>query len=336
MLRQPLVCYTTPGHHRHQVRDRGYLETPRRIDALARGIEELGLEIRPPRRFAERHLKAVHDEHLIRFLRDGSASCGPDQREYPYLFPIRNVDRPPKDWTLAVGYHCLDTFTPVHRFAYDTARTAVDAALSAAEAVRRGARLAYALVRPPGHHAERSVFGGFCYFNNSAVAANYLSRWGRVAMLDVDYHHGNGQQNIFWERDDVLTLSIHAEPSIAYPYFAGFAHEKGAGRGLGCNVNLPLGEVQNGADYRRALGRALAIVREFQPDFLVVPLGLDTARGDPTGSFLLDAADFEVNGRLIAGLGLPTLFVQEGGYRMRTLGRNLRRFFKGVLDGADG
>lgn len=334
MGRTALLCVCSAVHEQHHVRDKGYLETPRRIPAISAGMATLDLESRPPRHFADHHVTAVHDPVLVGFLRGSCEKIDAGKYEYPYLFPIRNADRPPKDWSLTVGYHCLDTFTPIHRHAYTSARVAADAALTAATALTRGRRLAYALVRPPGHHAERSVFGGFCYLNNSAIAAHYLSCRGRVAMLDLDYHHGNGQQNIFWERDDVLTVSIHADPSIAYPYFAGFADERGGGPGLGANVNLPQPEVLDGPQYRRALQRALAVVREFAPDYLVVPIGFDTARHDPTGSFLLDAVDFEANGRLVGSMGVPTLFVQEGGYRIRTLGRNARRFFTGVLDAA--
>lgn len=334
MTESRIVAVTSPGHARHLVRDRGYLETPRRMDALAKGLASLGMALREPRHFADRHVTSVHDAALVRFLKSACERVQEGRFEYPYLFPIRNADRPPKDWSLTVGYHCLDTFTPIHRHAYVSARVAVDAALTAADAVRRGMRFAYAMVRPPGHHAERSVFGGFCYLNSSAIAANYLSAAGRVAMLDIDYHHGNGQQNIFWERHDVLTVSIHGHPSIAYPYFAGFRDETGAARGQGYNVNLPLPEIQDGRRYLRALRRASAIVREFDPDFVVVPLGFDTARGDPTGSWLLDTADFENNGRVIGALGFPTVFIQEGGYLTRTLGRNARAFFRGVLSGA--
>jgi acetoin utilization deacetylase AcuC-like enzyme len=334
MTAADMLCVIALGHEQHEVRERGYVEAPRRMPAILDGLTALGVEAVLPQHFADHHVTAVHDRKLVRFLRTSCERIAEGKREYPYLFPIRNAHRPPKDWSLTVGYHCLDTFTPIHRHAWAAARVAVDAALTAAVSVAGGRHLGYALVRPPGHHAERSVFGGFCYLNNSAIAAHYLSRRGRVAMLDLDYHHGNGQQNIFWQRDDVLTVSIHGNPSIAYPYFAGFADERGGGRGLGYNVNLPQPEITDGARYRRVLRRALAVVREFAPDYLVVPIGFDTARHDPTGSFLLDAADFEANGRLVGEAGLPTLFVQEGGYRVRTLGRNARRFFSGVLDAA--
>lgn len=327
-----LIIATAAGHQRHHVREKGYIESPRRITALARGIcRSRNTRLLAKKRFADRYVTAVHDPGMVKFIKSSCAKIDAGKYEYSYLFPIRNADKPPADWSLAIGYYCIDAFTPIHQHAYVTARDAVDAALTAAQALRQGAEFAYALVRPPGHHAERSVFGGFCYLNSGAAAANYLSEKGTVAMLDVDYHHGNGQQNIFWERDDVLTVSIHGNPRIAYPYFSGYADEIGEGRGKGFNVNLPLPEQQAGGQYRKALKRALDIILDYDPAYLVVPLGFDPARGDPTGSWSLDAADFFENGRLIASLQRPTLFVQEGGYRIGTLESNVRAFFGGVL-----
>ncbi|MFU8768746.1 MAG: GNAT family N-acetyltransferase, partial [Desulfotignum sp.] len=195
-----------------------------------------------------------------------------------------------------------------------------------------GRRIAYALVRPPGHHAERRAFGGFCYFNNAAVAARYLREQGRVAILDIDYHHGNGQQDIFYHRSDILTVSIHGHPEFAYPYFTGFDDETGTGEGEEFNLNLPLAETVDGKTFRAALIRALAKVAEFGPDFLVVCLGLDTARNDPTGTWSLTPRDFFKNGQMIGATGLPLLVVQEGGYKTRNLGVNARHFFEGLAD----
>ncbi|MBD3646655.1 MAG: histone deacetylase family protein, partial [Pseudomonadales bacterium] len=208
---------------------------------------------------------------------------------------------------------------------------AVDAALTAGRSLRNGARFSQSMVRPPGHHAERKHFGGFCYLNSSAIAAQFLSRVGTVAMLDVDYHHGNGQQDIFWHRQDVLTVSIHANPRVAYPYFSGYAEEDGEGRGKGYNVNFPLPEKLDGEQYRRTLKKAVSLIHDYQPDVIVVPLGFDPARNDPTGSWSLDSADFFANGQMIAKLGRPTLFVQEGGYNLETLSDHARAFFSGVL-----
>ncbi len=240
----------------------------------------------------------------------------------------------PKDLSVRAGYYCIDTFTPLNRNAFLAAKRATDCALRAADQILDGRRLAYALIRPPGHHAERRCFGGFCYFNNTAVAAHYLSSHGRVAILDIDYHHGNGQQDIFYRRNDVLTVSIHGHPNFAYPYFSGFSDERGENAGEGFNANFPLPENQDGNEYRKTLAKAIQKVVRFNPLVLIVALGLDTARGDPTGSWLLAAKDFYANGRMIGELRLPTLVIQEGGYRTRTLGVNARRFFEGLVSGS--
>jgi len=231
------------------------------------------------------------------------------------------------------GYYAIDTFTPLSRNAYMAAKRAVDCTLTCASGLLEGTRLAYALVRPPGHHAEKNAFGGFCYFNSAAIAANHLSAYGTVAILDIDYHHGNGQQMIFYDRRDVLTISIHGHPSFAYPYFTGFAEETGEGNGTGYNINLPLPEKLENASYVKTLEKALREIRRFNPRFLVVCLGLDTAKGDPTGTWNLGRTDFGEIGHRIGRLQLPTLVVQEGGYNSRSIGINARYFFQGLWKG---
>lgn len=251
---------------------------------------------------------------------------------YPYIFPIRNRARLPKERSILAGYYCIDTFTPIHRNAFRAAKRAVDCTLTAADEILEGRRVAYSLVRPPGHHAERDCFGGFCYFNNAAVAAHYMSGFGKVAILDVDYHHGNGQQEIFYSRSDILTVSLHGHPKFAYPYFSGFEEEEGEGAGEGFNVNFPLPESLEGKGYRRTLRKALASIGSFCPAFLIVALGFDPAKGDPTGTWKLNSEDFRWNGRLIGELGFRILVVQEGGYRSQSLGANARSFFLGLLE----
>ena len=330
-----IALVVNEGHDIHHVRERGYVEAPVRVDSILKQIVPTGWFNRLPRRdYPDSHILAVHAADYVGYLKRVCEATPADRSVYPYVFPIRNVARPPKDMAIRAGYYCIDTFTPLNRNAWLAARAAVDCTLTAADAVLAGSWIAYALVRPPGHHAERRAFGGFCYFGSAAVAANYLSEHGTVAMLDVDYHHGNGQQDIFWQRPDVLTVSIHGDPSFAYPYFSGFEDEQGEGDGAGANVNIPLPERVEGPRYLRALGQAIERIRAFEPRFLVVPLGLDPARNDPTGSWSLTADDFERNGRAIGMLGLPTLVVQEGGYRTRTLGINARRFFQGLRTGA--
>jgi acetoin utilization deacetylase AcuC-like enzyme/GNAT superfamily N-acetyltransferase len=324
-------------HDIHHVRERGYVEAPVRIRSIQTEITQNGLvQILPVKEYPLDHIRAVHDPKFVDYLERACAAAPEGESIYPYIFPIRNARRPPKDLALQAGYFCIDTFTPIHRNAFAAAKRAVDCTLTMADEILAGRHLAYSLVRPPGHHAERRVFGGFCYFNNAAVAAHYLTKHGRVVILDIDYHHGNGQQEIFYRRRDVLTISIHGDPEFAYPYYTGFADERGAGQGKGFNLNLPLPEVQTGEQYRVTLQQTLDEVKRFGPAFLIVALGLDTAKGDPTGTWLLTARDFELNGRLIGQLSLPTLVVQEGGYRTRTLGINARQFLRGLSEGATG
>lgn len=331
---QGIALVVNQGHEIHHVRDRGYVEAPVRIPVILKEIDKTGLF----KHIAARHapdalLERVHDPAYVDYLKRACALLPERKSIYPVIFPLHNRSRPPRDIELQVGYYCSDTFTPLHHNVYAAARGAVDCAVTGAELLFEGHRLAYALVRPPGHHAERRVFGGFCYFNAAAVAAEYLSRHGRVAVLDIDYHHGNGTQDIFYRRADVLTVSIHGAPPTVYPHFAGFADETGEDEGAGFNLNLPLPERIPLERYRKALATALRRIRRYQPAHLIVCLGLDTAKADPTGTWTLQADDFRNSGHAIGALGLPTLAVQEGGYRTRTLGINARNFFEGLWAG---
>ncbi len=329
---QRVLLVVNDRHEIHHVRDRGYVEAPVRVSSILKEAEATDLfHNAKVREFPELHIRACHDSRLVDYLKKACLAMPEGKSLYPYVFPQRYGARPPKPLAERAGYYCIDSFTPVNRNAYPAAKRAVDCTLSAADAILCGERLAYALVRPPGHHAEHSLFGGFCYFNNCAIAAHYLSRVGPVAILDIDYHHGNGQQEIFYERSDVLTISIHAHPECAYPFFSGFDDEKGAKSGSGYNLNISLPECVDGQLYRQTLQCALDAVRGFKPRFLIVALGLDTAKADPTGTWSLAARDFEENGQLIGHLRLPTLVVQEGGYRTRTLGVNARHFFTGLV-----
>ena len=322
-------------HGIHHVEERGYVESPVRIDTILKELDSTDLFQKvTPRHFSDKHLKAVHDPGFVDYLRKVCITLEPGTSVYPYVFPVRNRTRPPKDLPIRAGYYCIDTFTPINGNAYLAAKRAVDCALTAAKQILEGYRLAYALVRPPGHHAEPSSFGGFCYFNSAAIAAEYFSTYGKVVILDVDYHHGNGQQEIFYERSDVLTISIHGHPRFTYPYFSGFVGEKGRGEGRGYNINIPLPESVDGEFYRGVLRDVLRRVTRFGPRFLIVTLGLDTAKEDPTGSWSLEAKDFQSIGEMIGSLRLPTLVVQEGGYDTRVLGINARHFFEGLWSGA--
>ena len=336
-IEKRIALVVNDKHEIHHIHERGYVEAPVRIDRILEGIKNLDLfERMRPRHFPERHIKAVHETTYVEYFKRMCSLIKPEKSVYPYVFPIRNNARPPREMPVRAGYYCIDTFTPLNKNAYLAAKRAVDCALTAAEAILEGYRLAYALVRPPGHHAERGAFGGFCYFNSAAVAAHFLSTYGRLAILDIDYHHGNGTQEIFYERPDVLTISIHGHPRFAYPYFNGFPTERGEGSGRGYNVNYALPETVTPETYQKTLGKAIKRITRFRPRFLIIAFGLDTARGDPTGTWSLSTSDFYTNGRSIGSLHLPTIIVQEGGYRTRSLGANAAEFLLGLWEGCNG
>ena len=318
-------------HAIHHVRERGYVESPVRIRSILKSLEQTNLfTMIKPMDFSEKYLFTVHDPAYVKYFKQVCSNLKQDASVYPYVFPIRNQARPPTELSVRAGYYCIDTFTPLNRNAFIAAKRSVDCALSAASQILEGFRIAYALIRPPGHHAESKSFGGFCYFNNAAISAQYLSEYGQIAMLDIDYHHGNGQQTIFYDRSDILTVSIHAKPAVAYPYFSGFANEIGENAGKGYNINYPLPEKVDGQMYMKVLDNALTSIKRFHPKFVIVCLGLDTAKGDPTGTWSLNAKDFMEIGKKIGQLNIPSLIIQEGGYNNRSIGSNAKSFFKGI------
>ncbi len=326
-----IILVVADRHKIHHIKERGYVEAPVRIPAILKVLEKSGRFNRiMPKNFSIKHITAVHNKKFLIYLKKMCDQIEPGESLYPYVFPIRHPERAPKEMPVRAGYYCIDTFTPLTHNAFNAAKWAVDCALTAAQTLLLGNRLAYALVRPPGHHAEKKSFGGFCYLNATAIAANFLSHHGKVAILDIDYHHGNGQQDIFWERNDVLTISIHGHPRVTFPFFSGFKDEKGSGEGAGFNINIPLPEYIDPKIFHKALEKALHIIKRFHPQFLVVALGLDTAKEDPTGTWSLVAENFMRNGAMIESLRKPTLVVQEGGYNTRSLGKNADNFFAGL------
>jgi acetoin utilization deacetylase AcuC-like enzyme len=241
--RRKIFLVVNDKHMIHHVRERGYVEAPVRVEKILKELDKTGLFRNGTiREYPDRHILDVHDVNYFNYFKKVCATLPPGKSVYPYVFPIRNVAKAPVELSVRAGYYCIDTFTPLNQNAFLAARWGVNCTLTAVDGLLSGDLIGYVLTRPPGHHAEKSVFGGFCYFNNCAIAANYLSRIGKVAILDIDYHHGNGQQQIFYGRNDVLTISIHGHPSFAYPYFSGFTEEKGEGAGLGYNVNFPMPE----------------------------------------------------------------------------------------------
>ena len=309
----------TRGHRIHSK------DTPSRATIIREALlaSDLPIDLIPPVEQPLSRYEALHG--FVGFLRDAASTLDDQAIIYPDVFPIRRkVNRPDHQPALA-GYYCFDTGTPITRTTFEAAKSSGDCALTAAGLLPEEG-FVYALCRPPGHHAEREVFGGYCYFNNPALAANQLAELGRVAVLDIDYHHGNGTQDIFYASSRVLTVSIHGDPAVTYPNFSGFADERAEGEGLGYNLNLPLAPGSGIDTYLTALDEALSAIKRFDPQFLVVAAGFDTHRGDPAGSFNLATRHYPVIASRIAKLGLPSLIVQEGGYRTETLGKNAVAF----------
>ena len=299
-------------------------------------------ELVAPDEFGLEPIAAVHDPGLISFLEtawDDYQQLHPFTHDVvPDVFHVAALREgmgsavEPDDVSMRLGWWCFETTTPLTHGTYDAARSSVDVALTAAELVRDGEPVAYGLCRPPGHHAPRAAYGGYCFFNNAAIVAEHLaaSTGGKVAVLDVDYHHGNGTQQIFYRRADVQFVSLHGDPQRAFPYLTGHRDERGAGDGAGTTVNYPLPAETDDDDYLGALSAACADVSAFAPDMLVVSLGLDTYWDDPICDFALTAEGFAAAGAMVGDLGLPTVVLQEGGYATEALGENAIAWLDGV------
>jgi acetoin utilization deacetylase AcuC-like enzyme len=274
----------------------------------------------------------LHDPDYISYLRESGAELGNKGGAiYPSVFPHGLNSRPhgPKSRR---GTYCFDTFTPIKAGTLDAALGGAAAALHAADLAAKGERSVYVLTRPPGHHAERARCGGYSFLNNAALAADRLAKLGRVAVLDLDVHHGNGTQDLFYDRADVLVVSIHGDPAMLFPYYTGTEEEAGTGPGLGFNLNLPLPTGTGVRKYRPALSAAIERIGVFKPAFLIVSLGADTHEKDPIGGFRLPTEEFARMGGAVRQLDVPTVIVQEGGYNVDVLGECVA----GFLEGFDG
>ncbi len=304
-------------------------EVPARAERLNEVLEQEGHDVAPPRAFGLEPVAAVHSADYLRFLEEAPAAWAALGDASPEIIANVHPNRHeagdyPDSIVGRAGWHMADTACPLGPRTFETALRAADVALSAAETVQAGERAAYALCRPPGHHAFADMAGGFCFLNNSAIAAQYLSQnHKRVAVLDVDVHHGNGTQGIFWQRGDVMTVSIHADPAQFYPFFWGHAGERGGGEGEGTNLNLPLALGTGDEGFLTALEVAAEALRAFKPGVLVVALGLDASEEDPLKGLAVTTDGFARIGAAIDSLGLPTVLVQEGGYLSPALGPNL-------------
>ena len=309
-------------------------EQPARVDALLGAVRMLGYPVEAPGDHGLGPVAAVHTAEYLVFLRSIHERWkrieGASEEVIPNIHPDSRHASYPKSAVGQAGWHQADTACPISADTWSSAYWSAQSAISAANAVLGGERSAYALCRPPGHHAFGDLAGGFCFLNNTAIAAELCTRAGlRVAVLDVDLHHGNGTQGIFYRRGDVLTVSIHADPERYYPFFWGYPQERGEGAGLGANLNLPIPRGTRDAGFLEALEPGLGRIRAFSPDILVVALGLDAYEGDPFAGLAVSTPGFARIAEQIGGLKRPTVIVQEGGYLCPGLGDNLARFLVG-------
>lgn len=306
-------CAHNPPYEIYEGKDEPYAEKPERMQSIVQVLQDDEVTFFAPDYFSIDNLLRIHLREYIDFLRKKSAQLEQSQVLYP-------------------SYFIMDTYTPITHNTYKAAKTAVDVALTGAEHLLGSNQTTYAICRPPGHHADYKTMGGYCYFNNAAIAANHLSKNGRVAILDIDFHHGNGTQSIFYNRSDVLYVSIHADPHYRFPYSSGFANELGAGEGLGFNMNYPLSLGTTNEQYLHILKKAIKKINYFNPNFLIISAGFDTYEKDPIGGFKLTIPFYEKIGKEISKLKLPTLIVQEGGYNIKDLGKIALSFLKGISD----
>lgn len=309
-----------------------YLENPDRMDRILNALRATNwAEIHEPSDFGLSPILAVHDKGYLDFL----ASCWTEWLDskpkdssvfLPATFALRHQPQKPKSLLGRGGYYIMDLSACIVAGTYEAALASANCALSAASSVAHHSSAAFALCRPPGHHAGKDYAGGYCFINNAAVAAHWLSQHGHVATLDIDYHCGNGTQDIFYARDDVLTLSIHADPDFEYPSYFGHANERGRGRGFGFHHNFPLPKGTHDDSYLIVLNKALELIRNYKPKYLVVSAGMDIYADDPLGTINISTEGIREIGKRIAALELPTVIVMEGGYNNDALGRNITAF----------
>jgi len=307
-------------------------ECSERVDRFLSSIAAGRHDIEAPDNYGMVPIARIHDAGYLDFLATvhdrWRQLSGASDTVLPNVHPSRHGAGRPEHVVGQAGYYMADTACPITAGTWDAARAAADVAVATADSVLAGAPVAYGLCRPPGHHAMADLAGGFCFLNNVAIAAGHCRDRGtsRVAILDVDVHHGNGTQQIFYGRDDVLFVSLHGDPAGFYPYYSGYADERGDGAGLGFTLNLPLPPGTGDDGFLQALGGALDNIRAFDPGILLVSLGLDAQENDPLGILKVTTAGFGAVARQIAGLALPTILIQEGGYLCDELGANLAAF----------
>ena len=338
-----MIVITTSDHVLHDpatmaplADGRPFYDRAVRVQELMRTVDKLGL----PKEAAPDHglapIAAIHDPGYLQFLETSYAQAqsttlaGPALR--PGAYAVRHLQKRPDHIVGQAGYYLSGVGVPVLEGTWQASKRSAHVAVEGAKRILGGAREAYALCRPSGHHAYGDLAGGFCYLNNAAIAAQTLVAGGaKPAILDVDVHHGNGTQAILYERDDIFFCSVHSDPRQLYPWYAGYADETGSGRGLGSNLNVPLqaGTVNDG--FVAAIDRGLAAIRQFGADVLIISLGFDAQAGDPTANLAVTADGFREIGKHIGAFDTPVLLVQEGGYLVEKLAENLEAFLGGFL-----
>ena len=327
-------------HHATELKDgvlKPCFEMPSRADTILARVQAVGLgEVIAPREFGSASYARVHSERYVRFLEQAWSewqALGREHDALPLIWPVRDLrsDIEPQHIDGKLGFYAMDAGVAITAGTWQAVRTSADLALTGMAALAQGEYSAFALCRPPGHHAAAEYMGGYCYLNNAAIAAQHALDNGakRVAVLDVDYHHGNGTQSIFYDRADVMFTSLHGDPTHSYPYFLGHRDETGAGAGLGFNHNYPLPHGTGWDGYGTALAHACNAIAAYAPDAVVISLGVDTFKDDPISHFRLESEDFLKIGQTIAGIGRPTLFVMEGGYMVDDIGVNAVNVLRG-------
>ncbi len=311
-------------------------ERPSRAEYIIDRVRSQNLgPVSTPQDYGIGPILAIHADHYVDFLQTAWSKWkaeGFEGEAIASAWPARRMsDKRPRNIDGLLGYYALAAETSLTETTWDAAYASAQVALSAAACLDQGASSAFALCRPPGHHATADMYGGYCFLNNAAIAAQQLRNGGaaQVAILDIDFHHGNGTQDIFYDRGDVLFVSLHGDPMDAFPYFLGHADETGSGAGAGCTLNLPMAPATPFSIWQDALLQALARIKDYQADALVVSLGVDTFANDPISFFKLQSEDFLTVGRDLAKAGVPTLFVMEGGYDIAEIGINVVNVLQG-------
>lgn len=327
-------------HHASELKDGKVspcFEMPSRADTVLARLRQVGLgDIRKAPSYDNRCYARVHSERYVHFLQHAWqewSALGHQHDALPLVWPVRDLrsDIEPSHIDGKLGFYAMDAGVAITAGTWQAVRSSADLALAGMEALLHGQHSAFALCRPPGHHAAAEYMGGYCYLNNAAIAAQFCLDHGgqRVTVLDVDFHHGNGTQSIFYPRADVQFVSLHGDPRHSYPYFSGHSDETGSGVGAGFNHNYPLPHGTDWAAYASALAHAAQRIRAYRPDVLVISVGVDTFEGDPISHFRLRSDDYFQLGAAIAGLAVPTLFVMEGGYMVDELGINAVNVLQG-------